>query len=202
MRKLVHYWLLIIHVAVDPNQKKPETAHLPFNLYGGHVRELGKNWSVYNLKSFLNTFKKLEGISVQKRIYIIKKNKTPRNQKAILIKAENTYRANDPSKKEVSLLKKGKTLQCAKLEEDSSTHGITQDKRNAVNILLKQAFGDQWYLEDQFGWYFEILRDHIIIDPPALEDNTDGECHCIEEENEQVIQCFAIKDLFLIFLNF
>ncbi|KAJ8961985.1 hypothetical protein NQ314_005767 [Rhamnusium bicolor] len=122
---------------------------------------------------------------VSEKVRLMQSNQ--KNQQAILIKAENTYRANDPSKEEVSLLKKGKTLQCAKLEEDSSTHGITQDKGKAVNILLKQAFGDQWYLEDQFGWYFEILRDHIIIDPPALEDNTDGECHCIEEENEPVI---------------
>ncbi|KAK5648038.1 hypothetical protein RI129_002930 [Pyrocoelia pectoralis] len=52
----------------------------------GSVREAGKDWDVYNLKSLLNTFKKFQGISDKKRICIIK-NKTSNNKKEIV--AEN-----------------------------------------------------------------------------------------------------------------
>lgn len=152
----------------------------------GTVREMKKDWPVYNLKNFLDVLKKIEGISEQKRIYI--KKDIRQGKRHVSLRSEINYRISDTSKSFQSFLKRGKKLEQAKLEEDFNVHGITQDKGRAVNTLLQQAYGDRWYLEENFAWYFEVLRDQIITNPePDANDEIGEECICLEGEEELVL---------------
>ncbi|KAF5277520.1 hypothetical protein FQA39_LY18474 [Lamprigera yunnana] len=102
----------------------------------------------------LEILKKMEGINDQKRVYIKKEFK--KHNKLVLVNSKINYRSNDPSKKYNLLLKCGKKLENASLKAVTKQHGISQDKRKAVNNLLKKSFGEEWYHEDHLNWDQDI----------------------------------------------
>ncbi|KAF2893949.1 hypothetical protein ILUMI_12223, partial [Ignelater luminosus] len=54
----------------------------------------------------------------------------------------------------------------------------------AVDMLLKNRFGEEWIKEEQLNFYFEIFEEQI-----TFEEQTDGAeqlCSCLEEESEPI----------------
>lgn len=67
-----------------------------YNMYSnkGETRKFGTDWIVFDIKTTLNSLKKVEGIRVGKRIII----KRARNNTGVLLKTELFYRNDDPTK--------------------------------------------------------------------------------------------------------
>lgn len=150
------------------------------NLYEkfGNVYVMGTDWFVYDLKALSNTFKKLDGISEQKRIFLLKE------QKAVKIKMEMNFRIEDPSKKPLSLVKRGQKIDNLMLNQKPEKRALSADKGKAVNKLLHEAFGKEWYRETQYQWYFDLLRDFIVETVPNKEDEGQEHCTCLDVEKE------------------
>lgn len=69
------------------------------------VRVLGKDWEIKNVKALVDVFKKIDGISSVKRIFLKKIEGV-----GVKIKTEPTYRCDDPTKFYASMVKRGKNF--------------------------------------------------------------------------------------------
>lgn len=146
----------------------------------GAVHELGKDWTIYNVKALRDVLKKYDGISEQKIVTIQKISR--KNNTEVVINSQVSYRNVDESKKPLTLIKRGKSLKHAALTENVQKPKLSTDKGRAVNNLLIAAFGKDWRLDENLNWYFEILQGDLDNGVPTTEE--EALCRCVQEEGE------------------
>lgn len=143
------------------------------------MHELDKDWRLYNLKDMLNVLKKYEGISEQKIVKITKS--TTKQKVEVLVNAQVFYRNNDPSKKSTTLLKRGQTLKNMRMSKIEERPKLSVDKAKAVNKLLIASFGEDWRLEANLSYYFQVLSSNLS---ERNETSVEEPCLCTQEETE------------------
>lgn len=148
----------------------------------GTVHKLGVDWKLLDTKSLNAVYKDLPMISDMKKIQI-KHNPDP-TKTQVLVKASKYFNYEDQSEVLVSLVKRGvkkNRLNNFKIKELSLSHGITQEKKDDVNKLLTNMFGEWQSLDDDyFAWYKQIIfgtpsRCHSMIESQNV-------CDCLEAE--------------------
>ena len=117
-----------------------------------------------------------------KRIMLKKSEKVGKTN--IVAKMEPTYRLDDPSKRFQSLLKRGYSMQnIADPDVLPLVSKIKCAKRNYVDNLLKQRFGDNWRSLDSLKFYPGVIDQTVEEnDEDNAHDVQDVICHCLEEE--------------------
>ncbi|XP_072402171.1 uncharacterized protein [Diabrotica undecimpunctata] len=121
----------------------------------GEVKQLGRDWTVYDIKTALTCLKKIEGISAAKRIII----KRSQNNNNILLKTELFYRNDDPSKQFQTLLKRGKKLSTLHLPAVELQNEIKPKKLQSLSKLLVELSGVNWVNDPELTWLQPILSD-------------------------------------------
>lgn len=146
----------------------------------GKVLELGNYWKLYNIKKLQDVFKKCDGISEQKRFNFKKtENKGVREVK---IMTQAMYRNDDPSKKYITLVKRGKSVKNVQLEKNVEKPGLSVDKARAVDKLLKASFGENWMLDPGLSWYFDLFAGDL--GQATINNSEEVECDCAQHEEE------------------
>lgn len=151
----------------------------------GTVRILGSDWRLQDLKSLGGKdgfLKPLAMISEKKRIFL-SKNISSKGNVLVKVKANDFFRFEDESLKQLTLLKKGMnwaTILKAPLGEVPLVHPITGAKKKDVDGLLKVLFGEEWTKDQTLSWYNDIIHGEST---PTIEDEIDQPtCDCLEDD--------------------
>lgn len=148
----------------------------------GEVRKLCTDWIVSDIKTALDSLKKIEGISAAKRV-IIKRSKITGD---ILLKTELYYRNDDISKKFETLLRRGKKLRTIKLPDIVLQNPIKPKKLNSLSKLLVELSGSNWAEDPDLTWLQPILENHVQDDQNDIDGEQDDEvaenCDCNNDD--------------------
>lgn len=148
----------------------------------GEVRKLGQEWSLIDIKKATGCLKKVKGISSCKRIFLKKKRDN------VLIKTENLYRFNDPSKKFESLLKPRKRLQSVNTPPVPLTHKIKKKKLDSIKKLLVSLSGEEWPDDPELRWMVPIFSEsYEAKDEENIVNESEEECECNDAEEINLI---------------
>lgn len=149
----------------------------------GEVRKLGTDWSIYDIKTALDSLKKIEGISAAKRIIIKRSTK----KTDILLKTEMWYRNDDPTKKFGTLLKRGKSLRNIRLPTVALLNEIKPKKLHSLSKLLVELSGPNWANDPELTWLQPIVSDQQDQNNAQNDQDSDtdeGElCDCNDEDD-------------------
>lgn len=147
----------------------------------GQVKSLGKDWKLIDIKHASHVLKKIEGISEAKRI-IIKKT----SQQKVVVKPELFYRNDDPQKKYVTLLQRGKKLNSAELPDLNLGRKLKEKKIKSLRKLLTEMATADWSQDPQLEWLVPVLENNSLGDHDSADQNggheSGEECICNEED--------------------
>lgn len=142
----------------------------------GDVKQLGRDWIVYDIKAATSSLKKIEGISAAKRIII----KRSQNNSDILLKTELFYRNDDPSKQFQTLLKRGKKLSTVHLPAVKLQNEIKPKKLQSLSKLLVELSGEHWVNDPELTWLQPIVTN--------TGGQNDNQAHHDNSEDDDVIE--------------
>nr|CAH7716416.1 unnamed protein product [Callosobruchus chinensis] len=148
----------------------------------GLVRKLGTDWEIYDVKSALSTFRKIDGISHAKRV-LIKRT----TQQRVAVKTEIFYRNDDDSSKYLTLIKKNRKIENLNFPKLPLNHEIKGKKLASLHNLLVQLSTEKWREDEELQWLLPIFPEHLetlqgLNGQDTDEDNTQEECNCIEDD--------------------
>lgn len=154
----------------------------------GVVRQLGRDWVVYDIKTAFQSLKKIE-----EKEKIIKRSQ---NNTDILLKTELLYRNDDPTKQYQTLLKRGKKLATIQLPAVALHKEIKPKKLLSLSKLLVELSGENWVNDPELTWLQPILTDNRQrndnqdtqddIDDDDVTEETDMLCYCNDSDGGDI----------------
>lgn len=166
-----------------------------YSIYNNHgeVRKLGEDWTILDIKSLLDYYKKIEGMRELKRIvlkkHVITKKRGRRMVTEIqcLVNIYRNYRNEfDDERIPFCLLKRGKRHP-TELFEICTTKVLSAAKKKDVGKLLKKQFGDDWANNEEFKWYKDLIDKEENQQEMNDNDEEENFCDCLEVEEANFV---------------
>ena len=148
----------------------------------GSVRELGKDWFIYDIKMLQSVYSKTTGISDAKRI-IIHKHSTRQGNTVTKVKFITNYRfESSQESQERSLVKKGKEEDSLILQRIDMRHPISAEKKRDVISLLCKTHGENWKEIPELDWYVQVLYQQSHNENNENEADEEVVCDCLVDD--------------------
>lgn len=144
----------------------------------GTIKELGKDWSIKNIKVLEKQYIKLNNIQQLKRIYL---KRTSRGNVVVRSLVNFRFEADEPY---VSLAKRNKKAKMTSLPLVPLGRAIKKEKIKDVTNLLNKHFGLEWDQDPELAFYQTIMRQNENSNAAVVqEDEEMQECDCLTEDH-------------------
>lgn len=153
----------------------------------GTVKELGREWNLYNVKILEEYYKKIAGISEMKRIIFKKFKNQKTSTEYCKIKTLVNYKYESDADIFKTICKRGKRENNIFLEELPCTgRAIKEEKKKDLRNLLSKQFGKDWEKNvDNLKFYVNLLNNEETVevyDPEEGEEDPSEACNCLDDE--------------------